>query len=133
MTILQGRSEVTESEGEAKTMNMQTSTSIKYEAWYLGVWRRNDASGALSAKVMYEIGSREETLTMKGEKYSESRPGGGKGRGCLKSFTEIASIKCAQGRLSHIPAFILRWYKWRNCSMFFTRGKNNDSFFLSPL
>lgn len=32
-----------------------------YEVWYLGVWWRQDASGTLSAKVIYEIGSREET------------------------------------------------------------------------
>lgn len=81
MTIFQGGSEVTEFEAEAKTMNMQKSTSIKYEAWHLGVWWRKDASGALSTKVMCEIGSREETLTMKKGKYSESRPSGGRERG----------------------------------------------------
>lgn len=74
----------------------------------------------------FKRGSR---LTMNEEKYSESRPSGGKGRGCLKSFTEIAYIKCAQGRLSRTPAFHLLWYTWRNCSTFPTRGKNNGSFF----
>lgn len=54
MTILQGGSAVIAFEAEAKTMNMQKGTSIKYEVWYLGVWRRKDASGTLSAKVMYE-------------------------------------------------------------------------------
>lgn len=60
MTILQGRSEEIAFEAEAD-YEYAKSTSIKYEVWYLGVWWSKDACGTLSAEVMYEIGSREET------------------------------------------------------------------------
>jgi len=74
------------------------------------MWQSKDASGTLSAKAAYEVGSEMKQIDAEGQKVFR-KPPQWRQKGCLKTFTGIADAICVQGRFSCILHFSSLWYK----------------------